>query len=118
MTGGRRLIAVLAVSAAALGGCSSDPGPTEEELRDQRIETRLSGTFPGVQARCILDGLDESTLVALDRDADLGGDALATYSRVVSTCVEDPDSGGTTTTTTAPTTTEAPAEEPPDDGEG
>lgn len=117
----RRLIGTAVVAAGLLVSCSDDPGPTPEELRDERIETRLGATFPDVQARCIVAGLDEPTLAALDRDADLEGDALVTYSSVVANCVEDPDSGGTTTTA-APadptTTTTPPAEQPPAEGEG
>jgi len=106
----RRAIAVFALALALLASCSSDDGPTDEELRRERIENRLTASFPRNQATCILDGLDGPALVALDRDADLTGKALETYSRVVRSCVEDPTAGATTTTApeSDPTTT-APA---------
>lgn len=117
------LAAVLVLIVAVVAGCSTDDEPTPEELRRDRVETRLVGTFPKAQAECILDGLDEPTLVALDRVTDLDpeSDAMVAYSFLVRACVEDPTATAATTTTPttatsagdgdgASTTTEAPAD--------
>jgi hypothetical protein len=101
-------VVVALVAVVFLGACGSDE-PTPEEQRQDRIEERLSDTFPPAQVTCIVDGLDDATMIALDETGDLkaGSDELATYSFVVRACAADPES--TVTTTTAPgTTTTAP----------
>lgn len=103
----RHLLAiVLLLVAPVVAGCSADDEPTPEELRRDRVETRLTGTFPKAQAECILDGLDEPTLIALDRTTDLDpeSDAMVAYSFLVRACVEDPSATAVTTTTPKPTT--------------
>lgn len=113
----------LLLAVPVLAGCSTDDEPTPEELRRERVEARLTGTFPKAQADCIVDGLDDATLIALDRDTDLepDSDAMVTYSFLVRACVEDPSATATTTTattdapatTTDPTTTTEASADPP-----
>lgn len=108
------LAIALTFASATLGGCSEDD-PTPEELRRDRIESRLDATFPKAQVTCILDGLDDPTMIALDRDADLSEDseALRTYSFLVRACAADPTASATTTTgrsgTTGPRSTSSTA---------
>lgn len=75
-----------------LGACS-DPPPDPDEARRTRVETRLRDSFSANQATCILERIDEPTLVALDRTADLNADSepMATYSEAVVDCVTDPE---------------------------
>ncbi|CAN5197824.1 hypothetical protein BH20ACT3_BH20ACT3_05530 [soil metagenome] len=82
------------VLTAGLGACS-DPPPDPEEARRARVETRLRDSFSANQATCILERLDEPTLVALDRTGDLDADSdpMTTYSQAVADCIIDP--GGT-----------------------
>ena len=107
--------AVAALAAVVLLGACSGDDPTPEEQRRDRVEERLSDTFPPAQVSCIVDGLDEPTMIALDEDKDLeeGSAELATYSFVVRVCSADPDSSVTSTSTagdgTTTSTTDAPA---------
>ena len=80
------------VAVVLLGACSGDD-PTPEELRRARVEERLGDTFPPAQVTCIIDGLDEPTMIALDENAALDEESaeLATYSFVVRVCSADPD---------------------------
>lgn len=89
------------VAVVLLGACSGDD-PTPEELRRDRVEERLGDTFPPAQVTCILDGLDDATLLALDQNQDLEADSteLTTYSFVVRACAADPAGAATTTTGT------------------
>lgn len=107
----RLAVAALVLVATTLGACSSDDEPTPEELRRERVETRLNATFPRAQASCILNALDDETLLALDRDQDLAADstAMQTYGFAVRACVADAEASGdgSTTTSDATTTTEA-----------
>jgi hypothetical protein len=92
--GARRPIGVLVCAVTltwSLGACS-DPPPDPGEARRTRVETRLRDSFSANQATCILERIDEPTLVALDRTADLDADSepMATYSDAVVDCVTDP----------------------------
>ncbi|MBX3314740.1 MAG: hypothetical protein KF906_10510 [Actinobacteria bacterium] len=107
-----KAVAVLA-AVVLLAACSGDD-PTPEELRRERVEERLADTFPPAQVSCILDGLDDATMIALDEDQDLAKDSaeLATYSFVVRVCTADPNATATSTTAaggTGTTTTSSPA---------
>ncbi|QXC61667.1 hypothetical protein KSP35_02120 [Aquihabitans sp. G128] len=103
--------AALVAAALLVAGCS-DPKPDPAKERRDRIEQRLR-SFSAAQSNCILERVDEQTLVALDRTNGLEADsaAMADYSAAVVACVADPDApettttGGATSTTAAPTTT-------------
>ena len=99
-------LVALAVASGLLGGCGKDE-PTAEEMRRDRIGSRLDATFPKAQVTCILDGLDDATMIALDRDGDLakGSKALSTYTFVVRACAKDSTASATTTTGTKGATT-------------
>lgn len=98
------LLAALVVAASSSAACSKDE-PTPAEARRNRLETRLEASFSDAQVRCILAKLDDPTIQALDRTANLPpGAALNRYSDAVQACVADP-----ATTTSTPSTPSTPA---------
>lgn len=78
----------LALAAALLAGCASDP-PSPAQQRRDHVQHRLEATFSRTQATCIMKQLDEPTIRALDRSATLppDSDELTTYSNALTACV-------------------------------
>lgn len=114
---GRRLpigAVALAVSATLTVGACSDPAPSPEKVRRERVEARLRQSFTTPQSACILRRADEAVLVALDRDTDLADDTpeAKAYSDAVIDCVSDPDSSSGTETTEPDRSTSTPDGDP------
>jgi hypothetical protein len=109
--GAALLAATVWVTAA---GCS-DPAPDPDQERLDRVEARLGESFSGAQVTCILDLVDDDTVRAIDRTADLDPDTdvFATYSAAVASCVADPEARPDPLPTGGPD--EADPGAPPDD---
>ncbi|WP_421119447.1 hypothetical protein ACE2AJ_19145 [Aquihabitans daechungensis] len=86
----RRVVAALGLvllGSTCTAACTSEPKDPVEQRKD-RVEARIEDTFSRSQASCIMDVLDEPTIEALDRDAELPADseAMRIYSNAVVAC--------------------------------
>ena len=83
----RAAIALVAVFATMVAGCTSDPASPAEQRKD-RVQARIESTFSRSQASCIMKVLDGPTIAALDRTSELPADseAMRIYSNAVVAC--------------------------------
>jgi hypothetical protein len=83
---GLAMVPLIAVG-SLLSACTSEP-KTPEEQRKARVEARIAESFSRSQTGCIMKVLDDDTIEALDKGADLPADseALRIYTNALVAC--------------------------------